>query len=203
MLTTGAPPSTCHARLTEMYGVFSSRNTQSHFNPRISSLRNPAYKPIITKTYGGSSRMLSSKMAVCSSVKASRRFAGFPPLAQIVLDGFSLITLLSSAELKMFLISILSWPYIPEEPFDSGTISSRRSSVVTSSIYICPIGPTMYRFTIRAYPSNVLVLTVPDRISSHFSQYSSTVGFSLWKTTSAIFFWASSTRSYNSSRVSP
>ena len=36
------------------------------------------------------------------------RFAGFPPLAQIVLDGFSLITLLSSAELKIFLISILS-----------------------------------------------------------------------------------------------
>ena len=32
----------------------------------------------------------SSKMAVCSSVKASRRFAGFPPLAQIVLDGYSL-----------------------------------------------------------------------------------------------------------------
>ena len=49
VLTTGSPPSTCHARLTEMYGVFSSRNTQSHFNPRISSLRNPAYKPILRK----------------------------------------------------------------------------------------------------------------------------------------------------------
>ena len=26
VLTTGSPPSTCHARLTEMYGVFSSRH---------------------------------------------------------------------------------------------------------------------------------------------------------------------------------
>ena len=43
----------------------------------------------------------------------------------------------------------------------------------------CTINIKSVSYTHLAYPSNVLVLTVPDRISNHFSQYSSTVGFSL------------------------
>ena len=51
---TGRLCSVCHARRTVRYGVSVSRYTESHCRARISSLLNPAYRPSITNTYGGS-----------------------------------------------------------------------------------------------------------------------------------------------------
>ncbi len=51
---TGRLLSVCHALRTVRYGVSVSKYTESHCRARISSLRNPAYRPSITNTYGGS-----------------------------------------------------------------------------------------------------------------------------------------------------
>ena len=67
---TGRLCSECHALCTERYGASASRNTQSHFNAKISSRRKPAYRPIITNTYGGSPLMATRSLSTCSSVSA-------------------------------------------------------------------------------------------------------------------------------------
>ena len=71
-----------HARRTEIYGVAPSRKTQSHRSARISSRRNPAYNPIITKTYGGNPLIVSRRIFTCSSVNAFFSCFGVPPFAE-------------------------------------------------------------------------------------------------------------------------
>ena len=95
---TGRLCSECHALCTERYGASASRNTQSHFNAKISSRHKPAYRPIITNTYGGSPLMATRSLSTCSSVSASRSFCGFPPLEERVSQGQESMILLSTAE---------------------------------------------------------------------------------------------------------
>ena len=134
--------------------------------------------------------MPSAKWQSVHQIKPRARFAGFFRLfTQIVLDGFSLILPCSLLLIKMFLISIListihSENLLITEPSaaTAGHLWSPRP------IYICPIGPCVpIHHPCVSFQRVDFLHRSKDRISNHFSQYSSTVGFSLWKTTSPRF----------------